>query len=68
MVWKYKRVAADLLILIATSNDPWGPTGTEMGEISQMTFNSYARFGNLRRGYTDTLPLDRTNFMKLWIC
>lgn len=24
----------------ATSNDPWGPTGTEMSEISQMTFNS----------------------------
>lgn len=24
----------------ATSNDPWGPTGTEMSEIAQMTFNS----------------------------
>ncbi|KAL9123774.1 MAG: hypothetical protein Q9217_006830 [Psora testacea] len=23
----------------ATSNDPWGPTGTEMSEIAQMTFN-----------------------------
>ncbi len=26
----------------ATSNDPWGPTGTEMSEIAQMTFNGYA--------------------------
>jgi hypothetical protein len=25
---------------IATSNDPWGPTGTEMQEIAQMTYNS----------------------------
>ncbi|KAL3423764.1 epsin-like protein ent1 2 [Phlyctema vagabunda] len=28
----------------ATSNDPWGPTGTEMSEISQMTFNSSNEF------------------------
>lgn len=25
----------------ATSNDPWGPTGTEMSEIAAMTFNRY---------------------------
>ena len=24
---------------VATSNDPWGPTGTEMSEIAQLTFN-----------------------------
>ncbi|KAK4692073.1 epsin, partial [Lecanoromycetidae sp. Uapishka_2] len=29
----------------ATSNDPWGPTGTEMSEISQLTFNGYAVSG-----------------------
>ncbi|KAH8926907.1 hypothetical protein BT69DRAFT_1185367, partial [Atractiella rhizophila] len=23
----------------ATSNDPWGPTGAQMNEIAQMTFN-----------------------------
>lgn len=23
----------------ATSNDPWGPTGTDMSEIAQLTFN-----------------------------
>ncbi|TVY68703.1 Epsin-1 [Lachnellula suecica] len=28
----------------ATSNDPWGPTGTEMGEIAAMTFNSSNEF------------------------
>ncbi|KAL5353680.1 hypothetical protein ACLOAV_001720 [Pseudogymnoascus australis] len=28
----------------ATSNDPWGPTGTEMQEISQMTYNSSTEF------------------------
>ncbi|CAG8976393.1 hypothetical protein HYALB_00012540 [Hymenoscyphus albidus] len=28
----------------ATSNDPWGPTGTDMGEIAQMTFNSSNEF------------------------
>ena len=27
------------MTLIATSNDPWGPTGAEMSEIAQMTFN-----------------------------
>lgn len=26
----------------ATSNDPWGPTGTQMSEIAQLTYNSYA--------------------------
>jgi len=31
---------------LATSNDPWGPTGTEMSEIAQMTFSSYDTFPN----------------------
>jgi hypothetical protein len=25
--------------LVATSNDPWGPTGTDMAEIAALTFN-----------------------------
>lgn len=25
----------------ATSNDAWGPTGTEMSDIAAMTFNGY---------------------------
>ncbi|KAI5287519.1 hypothetical protein KEM54_005930 [Ascosphaera aggregata] len=28
----------------ATSNDPWGPTGSEMSEIAAMTFESAANF------------------------
>jgi epsin len=27
---------------IATSNDAWGPTGTQMSDIAAMTFNGYA--------------------------
>jgi epsin len=26
----------------ATSNDPWGPVGSDMAEIAQITFNKYA--------------------------
>ena len=25
----------------ATSNDAWGPSGTQMNEIAQMTYNQY---------------------------
>ncbi|GAP87087.1 putative enth domain-containing protein [Rosellinia necatrix] len=28
----------------ATSNDPWGPTGTQMSELAQMTYNSSTEF------------------------
>lgn len=28
----------------ATSNDPWGPTGTQMSEIAQLTYNSSTDF------------------------
>ncbi|KAL1297322.1 hypothetical protein AAFC00_004870 [Neodothiora populina] len=28
----------------ATSNDPWGPTGTDMAEIAKITFNSSSDF------------------------
>ncbi|KAI1422548.1 hypothetical protein F5Y12DRAFT_609407 [Xylaria sp. FL1777] len=28
----------------ATSNDPWGPTGTQMSDIAQMTYNSSTEF------------------------
>ena len=26
----------------ATSNDPWGPSGTQMNELAQLTYNQYA--------------------------
>ena len=25
----------------ATSNDPWGPSGTQMNEISKLSYNQY---------------------------
>jgi len=28
-----------MLTLAATSNDPWGPVGSDMAEIAQITFN-----------------------------
>lgn len=34
-VWYH---GANYVVLIATSNDPWGPTGTDMSEIAAMTF------------------------------
>lgn len=32
----------------ATSNDPWGPTGTEMSEIAHMTFETLVTIGVFR--------------------
>jgi epsin len=34
--------AVQVKVRNATSNDHWGPTGMEMSEIAQMTFNGYA--------------------------
>jgi len=31
-----------LIALPATSNDPWGPTGTDMADIAKITYNRYA--------------------------
>jgi len=28
-----------MLTAVATSNDPWGPVGSDMAEIAQITFN-----------------------------
>jgi hypothetical protein len=28
-----------VLTIAATSNDPWGPVGSDMAEIAQITFN-----------------------------
>jgi epsin len=28
-----------ILTVTATSNDPWGPVGSDMAEIAQITFN-----------------------------
>lgn len=42
----------------ATSNDPWGPTGTEMSEIAQMTFNGYS---HCPLSFTAVLSLGSSN-------
>ncbi|ETR97222.1 ENTH-domain-containing protein [Trichoderma reesei RUT C-30] len=35
---------AQVKVREATSNDPWGPTGTQMSEIAQMTFSTSTEF------------------------
>lgn len=37
-VW---RAIANECLRVATSNDSWGPTGTQMSEIAQLTYNAY---------------------------
>lgn len=37
-------MVAPVLTYAATSNDPWGPTGTDMAEIAAMTFGSPTDF------------------------
>lgn len=32
---------AQIKVREATSNDPWGPSGTLMNEIAQLTYNEY---------------------------
>ena len=32
---------AQVKVREATSNDPWGPSGTIMNEIAQLTYNEY---------------------------
>ncbi|UZP37376.1 hypothetical protein NXS19_005192 [Fusarium pseudograminearum] len=36
--------SAQVKVREATSNDPWGPTGTQMSEIAQMTYNTSTEF------------------------
>ena len=40
------------LTALATSNDAWGPTGTEMSEIAQMTFNGFVSLNCLSPNLT----------------
>lgn len=39
MVGTSPHVQATPLTFAATSNDPWGPVGSDMAEIAQITFN-----------------------------
>ena len=50
----------------ATSNDAWGPTGTEMSEIAQMTFNgSVCSLLGEQLWLIEAAP---TTFTRLWTC
>ena len=39
----YAKGYSDVQAMVreATSNDPWGPSGTQMKEIAQMTYNQF---------------------------
>jgi epsin len=50
----------------ATSNDPWGPSGTQMNEIAQMTFNqSVSPFHFIRELLSSSLPIPRNDFVEI---
>ena len=38
---------AQVKVREATSNDPWGPSGTIMNEIAQLTYNEYVNNNNI---------------------
>ena len=39
----------------ATSNDPWGPSGTQMNEIAQLTYNQWVALRNAEFGCKERL-------------
>lgn len=39
----------------ATSNDPWGPSGTQMNEIAQLTYNQCVSFVLTNSPYQSTI-------------
>ena len=61
-----RHQGSSLLSLSATSNDPWGPTGTEMSEIAQLTFNGYG-LPSVVAMCTQRWPAP-TTFTRSWIC
>ena len=42
----------------ATSNDPWGPSGTQMNEIAQMTYNQFVLTPVLPRSQFALIPVN----------
>ncbi|KAF8962876.1 hypothetical protein BDZ97DRAFT_1920207 [Flammula alnicola] len=50
----------------ATSNDPWGPSGTQMNEIAQLTYNQLSVLMNRRREESLTDLVDfRNDFIEI---
>jgi len=52
----------------ATSNDPWGPSGTQMNEIAQLTYNQlrFNHWNNIILPLT-WIRLEAT-LLRLWKC
>jgi hypothetical protein len=50
----------------ATSNDPWGPSGTQMNEIAQMSYNQCVPL-SLISGIKPHVMPEMTS-LKLWKC
>ena len=46
----------------ATSNDPWGPSGTQMNEIAQLTYNQLRCHTHLPFYLSDALPCFQNRF------
>lgn len=40
----------------ATSNDPWGPSGTQMNELAQLSYNQYVPLRRSRTRPTSLIP------------
>jgi len=48
----------------ATSNDPWGPSGTQMNEIAQMTYNQYVSLHASRNSSSTNTACTETILLK----
>ena len=42
----------------ATSNDPWGPSGTQMNELAQMSYNQYVSTDYAPSAPSEIVPAD----------
>ena len=51
----------------ATSNDPWGPSGTQMNELAQLSYNQCVPPSSNTRGATLTFKPEITSW-RLWRC
>ena len=49
----------------ATSNDAWGPSGTQMNELAQMTFNQSVHRGHPRPCPPLTFIMFRNDFVEI---
>ena len=43
---KFNQTPPQVKVREATSNDPWGPSSTQMSEIADLTYNMVSWFGH----------------------